>query len=68
MIPNLGPMELGIVVVIALVVFGPKRLPELGSSLGKGIRGIRRGFDGSDEAEQVEAATAVGEAGTQVKA
>ena len=36
--PNVGPLELAIVLVIALVIFGPKRLPELGKSLGKGIR------------------------------
>jgi sec-independent protein translocase protein TatA len=34
--------ELIIVLIIALVVFGPKRLPELGSSLGKGIREFRK--------------------------
>jgi sec-independent protein translocase protein TatA len=32
--PNIGPMEILIVLVIALVVFGPKRLPELGNGLG----------------------------------
>lgn len=36
--PNIGPLEIGIVLVIALIVFGPKKLPELGKSLGKGIR------------------------------
>ena len=36
--PNIGPMEIMIVLIIALVVFGPKRLPELGKSVGKGIR------------------------------
>jgi sec-independent protein translocase protein TatA len=35
--PNIGPMEIGLVLIIALIVFGPKRLPELGKSLGKGI-------------------------------
>ena len=35
---NIGPLEIIIVLIIALVVFGPKRLPELGSSLGRGIR------------------------------
>jgi sec-independent protein translocase protein TatA len=34
-------MELAIVLIIALVIFGPKRLPELGRSLGKGIREFR---------------------------
>lgn len=36
--PNIGPMELAIVLIIALVIFGPKKLPELGSSLGRGLR------------------------------
>jgi sec-independent protein translocase protein TatA len=34
---NIGPLEIGIVLVIALIVFGPKRLPELGRGLGRGI-------------------------------
>lgn len=34
---NIGPMEVIVVLIIALVVFGPKKLPELGKSLGKGI-------------------------------
>lgn len=48
MIPNIGPMEIAIVLIIGLVVFGPKRLPELGSSLGKGIRGFGKGIKGED--------------------
>ena len=35
---NVGPMELIVVLVIALVVLGPKKLPEVGKSLGKGMR------------------------------
>ena len=38
MVPNVGPMEIIVVLVIALVVFGPRRVPELARSLGKGIR------------------------------
>lgn len=38
---NLGPMEMVFVVVVLLLVFGAKRLPELGSGLGKGIREFR---------------------------
>ena len=44
--PNIGPMEIIIVLVIALVVFGPKRLPELGKSVGKGIREFRGSVSG----------------------
>ena len=43
MIPNVGPLEIVIVLVIALIVFGPKRLPELGKSLGRGINEFREG-------------------------
>jgi sec-independent protein translocase protein TatA len=55
--PNVGPFELAIVLIIALVVFGPKRLPELGRSLGKGIREFRGSVSGEshDEPEPPEA-------------
>ena len=48
--PNIGPMEIAIVLIIALVVFGPKRLPELGKSLGKGIQEFK-GSIGGDRSE-----------------
>ncbi len=51
--PNIGPMEIIIVLVIALVVFGPKRLPELGKSVGKGIREFRGSVSG-DHADSDE--------------
>ena len=41
--PNIGPMELIIVLVIALVVLGPKRLPAAGRSLGQGMREFKIG-------------------------
>jgi sec-independent protein translocase protein TatA len=51
--PNVGPLELAIVLIIALVVFGPKRLPELGRSLGRGIREFRGSVSGDrDEPEE----------------
>jgi sec-independent protein translocase protein TatA len=48
--PNIGPMEIAIVLIIALIVFGPKRLPELGKSLGKGIQEFK-GTIGGDKSE-----------------
>ncbi|NJD11288.1 MAG: twin-arginine translocase TatA/TatE family subunit [Gemmatimonadetes bacterium] len=39
---NLGPMEMILVMLVLLLVFGAKRLPELGSGLGRGIREFRR--------------------------
>jgi sec-independent protein translocase protein TatA len=54
--PNVGPFELAIVLIIALIVFGPKRLPELGRSLGKGIREFRGSLSGdSHEPEKRDA-------------
>ena len=46
---GLGWQEILIVLVIALVVFGPKRLPEMGRSLGKGIREFKTSVTGEDE-------------------
>lgn len=43
---NIGPLEILVVLIIALIVFGPKRLPELGSSLGRGIREFRDSVTG----------------------
>jgi sec-independent protein translocase protein TatA len=50
--PNIGPLELAIVLIIALVVFGPKRIPELGRSLGRGIREFRGSVSGSDDDDE----------------
>jgi sec-independent protein translocase protein TatA len=52
--PNVGPLELAVVVIIALIVFGPKRLPELGKSMGKGIREFRSSISGKDDDEKPE--------------
>ncbi|WP_421020947.1 twin-arginine translocase TatA/TatE family subunit, partial [Klebsiella pneumoniae] len=40
--PNIGAPELIIILLVALIVFGPRKLPELGKSLGNGLREFRR--------------------------
>ena len=47
--PNIGPMEIAIVLIIALVVFGPSKLPELGKSAGRGFREFKDSVTGRDE-------------------
>jgi sec-independent protein translocase protein TatA len=54
MLGNIGPLEILVVLIIALVVFGPKRLPELGSSLGRGIREFRDTVTGDKHDEPDE--------------
>ncbi len=54
MIPNIGPMELIIVAIIALVVLGPKRLPDAGRSLGRGMREFKSAISGSDKPDELD--------------
>ncbi len=49
--PNIGPMEIAIVLIIALVVFGPSKLPELGKSAGKGFREFKDSITGDHDDE-----------------
>ncbi|GGL70335.1 Sec-independent protein translocase protein TatA [Deinococcus aerolatus] len=44
--PNIGPAELIVILIVALVVFGPRKLPELGKSLGAGLREFRKSTQG----------------------
>ena len=63
MLGNIGPLEIAIVLIIALIVFGPKRLPELGRSLGKGIREFRGSIGGDDDDDNGQASPQEIEAG-----
>jgi sec-independent protein translocase protein TatA len=56
--PNIGPLEIIIVLIIVLVIFGPKRLPELGRSMGKGMREFKDSVTGKDEDEKKPELTA----------
>jgi sec-independent protein translocase protein TatA len=46
---GLGPMELGIILVIVVVLFGARRLPEIGAGFGKAIKNFKAGISGDDE-------------------
>ena len=56
--PTPGPLEIVILLVIVLLIFGPKRLPDLGRSLGRGMREFKdsvTGKDSDDEPPQLAA-------------
>jgi sec-independent protein translocase protein TatA len=52
--PNVGPLEIAVVLVIVLIIFGPKRLPELGQSMGRGIREFKNSISGDKDKDSPE--------------
>lgn len=68
MLGNIGPMEIAIVLLVVLLIFGPKRLPGLAGSVGRGIREFRETISGDqgaaeDQAKIAERAPAPGSGG-----
>ena len=53
--PNIGPLEIAIVLVIVLLIFGPKRLPGLGKQLGTGMREFKESITGKDKDDDDDA-------------
>jgi sec-independent protein translocase protein TatA len=63
--PNIGPLEIIVILLILLVIFGPKRIPELGRSVGQGMRNFKDSVTGKDRGEperELEAARTAPEA------
>ena len=52
--PNVGPWELILLVVVLLLVFGSRRLPEIGRSVGKGMREFKGAVTGKDGSPEIE--------------
>lgn len=61
-IQGIGPTELIIVLVIVLLIFGPKRLPSLARSMGSGIRELKDSVAGKDDDDDTHGSGAQGEA------
>ena len=56
--PNIGPVELIIILVIALLILGPGKLPDVGSALGKSIREFRKAASDVEDAVKLDATPA----------
>ena len=52
--PNIGPLELIVVLIIALVILGPKKLPDVGRSMGRGMREFKSAITGDNDHETPE--------------
>ena len=65
---NVGPLEIALVLLVVLVIFGPKRLPQLGRSLGGGMREFKDAVTGKnkdDDRDELESGPASGDNVTQ---
>ncbi|MBW4442692.1 MAG: twin-arginine translocase TatA/TatE family subunit [Plectolyngbya sp. WJT66-NPBG17] len=51
---NLGWVEIGVICAVALLIFGPKKIPELGGTFGKTLRNFKEGMTKSDEMNEIE--------------
>jgi len=58
MFPEIGITGLIVILVVALLIFGPKRLPEIGRSLGRGMREFKDSVTGHDEKAELPAPSA----------
>ena len=58
MVFGMGPLELMLILGIALLIFGPKNLPKLGKSLGQTVKNVREGLESDEEAAKLDEAAA----------
>ncbi len=67
--PRFGPLEIGLILVIVLIVFGAGKLPQVGSSLGKAIREFKKEKDGvADNPQTTNSASTTKAADSKVEA
>src|SRR3954453_5436186 len=66
--PTVGPPEIAGVLLIVVIIFGPKRLPELGQSMGRGIREFKNSLSGDKDKDSPEEKRRELEASQQVQA
>ena len=57
--PNVGPMELIVILAIALIVLGPRKLPEVGRSIGRGMREFKESLQGEEQRREEDERPAI---------
>ena len=62
---RLGPIELILLLVVVLIVFGAGKLPEIGGAMGKGIRAFKRGQEGMEDRNDAEDEAGDAKSGSQ---
>lgn len=62
---RLGPLEIGLILLLVLIIFGAGKLPEVGAALGRGIKEFNKAKSGDDEEARAKAAKAKEEAETK---
>lgn len=63
----LQPWHLAVILVVALLIFGPSKLPGLGKGLGEGIKGFKEGIKGLTGSDDEKSETAIKSTSTEVK-
>ncbi|MBZ4686560.1 MAG: sec-independent protein translocase protein TatA [Clostridia bacterium] len=53
-LPSIGPWELGVILIIALLIFGPGKLPEVAKFLGKGVRDFKKALNDVEDSVKIE--------------
>lgn len=53
-LPHMGPLEIGLIVLVILIIFGAGKLPQVGGAIGKGLRAFRKGQRGEDDGVEEE--------------
>lgn len=51
-LPHMGPLEIGLIVLVILIIFGAGKLPQVGGAIGKGLRAFRRGQHGEEDEDE----------------
>ncbi len=58
---RLGPLEIGLILLLVLIIFGAGKLPEVGAALGRGIKEFKKAQSGEDEEAKAKSTKASGE-------